>query len=114
MYFDRELTCRDCGQTFTFTAGEQEFFAMKGFKDPGRCPSCRGAKRGPITRGGGATGVTPGSYQTGPGVYGSDKFGHSKFGPKDNYGPHDMNRPARGPFNSGVRGGRGRGSKFGP
>ena len=29
-YADRNLTCRDCGATFVFSAGEQEFFAMKG------------------------------------------------------------------------------------
>jgi CxxC-x17-CxxC domain-containing protein len=46
MYTDRTLTCKDCGQTFTFTAGEQEFYATKGFEnEPGRCPSCRSAKK---------------------------------------------------------------------
>ena len=39
---DRELTCRDCGSSFVFTAGEQEFYATKGLQhDPVRCPSCR-------------------------------------------------------------------------
>jgi CxxC-x17-CxxC domain-containing protein len=39
---DRELTCRDCGGPFIFTAGEQEFYATKGLQhDPVRCPSCR-------------------------------------------------------------------------
>jgi CxxC-x17-CxxC domain-containing protein len=42
MYQDRELTCRDCGSTFTFTAGEQEFYASKGLMNaPRRCPDCR-------------------------------------------------------------------------
>ena len=46
-YQDRILTCRDCGQDFTFTAGEQEFFASRGLTNtPGRCPSCRAARRG--------------------------------------------------------------------
>jgi len=36
---DRTLTCRDCNQEFTFTVGEQEFFAQKGFtNEPSRCP----------------------------------------------------------------------------
>jgi CxxC-x17-CxxC domain-containing protein len=45
-YQDRILTCRDCGQEFTFTAGEQEFFASKGLTNaPSRCPECRKARR---------------------------------------------------------------------
>ena len=45
-YQDRILTCRDCGQDFTFTAGEQEFYARKGLTNtPSRCPSCRAARR---------------------------------------------------------------------
>ena len=45
-YQDRTLTCRDCGQDFTFSAGEQEFYASRGLtNDPGRCPSCRAARR---------------------------------------------------------------------
>ena len=31
MYEDKTLVCKDCGQEFTFTAGEQEFYAEKGF-----------------------------------------------------------------------------------
>ena len=54
-YRDRILTCRDCGNEFTFTAGEQEFFASKGLTNPpGRCPSCRAARRGQQSNGGGA------------------------------------------------------------
>ena len=46
MYQDRYLTCRDCGVEFVFSASEQEFFAEKGFtNDPGRCPSCRAARK---------------------------------------------------------------------
>jgi len=45
-YQDRTLTCRDCGQDFTFSAGEQEFYANRGLTNvPGRCPSCRAARR---------------------------------------------------------------------
>jgi len=44
---DRILTCRECGQEFTFSVGEQEFFARKGLTNtPSRCPSCRAAHRG--------------------------------------------------------------------
>lgn len=45
-FTDRELQCADCGSTFTFTVGEQEFFATKGFiNDPKRCPECRAARK---------------------------------------------------------------------
>ena len=37
---DKTLTCVDCGYEFTFTAGEQEFFASKGYtNEPRRCPN---------------------------------------------------------------------------
>jgi CxxC-x17-CxxC domain-containing protein len=42
---DKTLTCSDCGQQFTFTASEQQFYATKGFSDPSRCPSCRAARK---------------------------------------------------------------------
>lgn len=44
---DRILTCVDCGKEFAFTAGEQEFFAQKGFtNEPKRCKSCKAMRRG--------------------------------------------------------------------
>ncbi len=65
-YTDQTLTCRDCGREFTFTAGEQEFHASKGFTNPPqRCPDCRAARR--AERGGGGGG---GSYGGGGGSYG--------------------------------------------
>src|SRR2546423_8238958 len=42
---DKSLTCRDCGSTFTFTEGEQDFYAQKGYSEPTRCPDCRAAKK---------------------------------------------------------------------
>src|SRR3990172_12392472 len=43
---DKTLVCRDCGNNFTFTAGEQEFYAAKGLQnEPVRCPSCRSARK---------------------------------------------------------------------
>ena len=43
---DKSIQCSDCGVTFTFSAGEQEFFQSKGFtNEPKRCPSCRRAKK---------------------------------------------------------------------
>ncbi len=43
---DKTLICSDCGAEFVFTAGEQEFFANKGFtNEPRRCGSCRSARK---------------------------------------------------------------------
>ncbi len=43
---DKSIRCSDCGVTFTFSAGEQEFFQSKGFtNEPKRCPSCRRANK---------------------------------------------------------------------
>ncbi len=47
MYQDKSITCRDCGEDFVFTAGEQEFYAQKGFEnEPTRCKGCRGQRKG--------------------------------------------------------------------
>ncbi len=41
-YQDRVLKCSECGAEFVFTAGEQAFFADKGFKnEPKRCKGCK-------------------------------------------------------------------------
>ncbi len=43
---DKSIQCSDCKTTFTFTAGEQEFFQTKGFtNEPKRCSSCRRANK---------------------------------------------------------------------
>lgn len=43
---DKTLQCRDCGQTFVFTAGEQGFFVEKGLaNEPQRCATCRASRR---------------------------------------------------------------------
>ena len=43
---DRTLKCKDCGQDFVFTEGEQAFYKEKGFEnEPQRCPTCRKAKK---------------------------------------------------------------------
>ena len=55
-YRDKVLKCAECGAEFVFTAGEQAFFADKGFKnEPKRCKPCK-SKRGQNTGGGGAGG----------------------------------------------------------
>ena len=46
MYEDKTLVCKECGNEFVFTAGEQEFYAEKGFQnEPQRCKSCRDARK---------------------------------------------------------------------
>lgn len=45
MYQDKTLICVECGKEFIWTAGEQEFFAEKGFSNqPKRCKDCRNAR----------------------------------------------------------------------
>jgi CxxC-x17-CxxC domain-containing protein len=45
-FTDKSLVCRDCGAEFVFTAGEQEFYAEKGFaNEPSRCRDCRTAQK---------------------------------------------------------------------
>lgn len=45
-YEDITLVCKDCGEKFVFTAGEQQFYAEKGFTNqPVRCPNCRKARK---------------------------------------------------------------------
>ena len=52
---DRPLQCLDCKNEFVFTAGEQEFYERKGFKEiPKRCKPCRDARK---TRRGSADGA---------------------------------------------------------
>lgn len=56
-FTDKTLTCSDCGNSFTFTAGEQEFHQSKGFtNEPRRCPNCRNARRDSGGGGGGGGG----------------------------------------------------------
>ncbi len=44
-YIGKTLTCLQCGNSFLFSASEQEFFSRKGRKnEPKRCPDCRGAR----------------------------------------------------------------------
>ena len=53
MYEDKTLVCKECGQEFVFTAGEQEFYAERGFQnEPQRCKACRDARKN-AARGGG-------------------------------------------------------------
>jgi len=59
---DKTLECSDCGNTFTFSVEEQEFFQSKGYtNEPKRCPECRQARK---------------SERYGSGSYGSGSYGY--------------------------------------
>ena len=65
---DKTLTCRDCGTQFTFTEGEQEFYASRGLtNEPSRCPDCRAANK---RARGGSGGYSSGGYSSGGGYGG--------------------------------------------
>ena len=56
-FHDRVLKCSECSAEFVFTAGEQMFFADKGFKnEPKRCKGCKAkrAEGGGVGNGGNA------------------------------------------------------------
>src|ERR1700716_852 len=79
---DKTLTCKDCGQEFIWTAGEQEFYASRGLQNaPTRCPADRAARRaqgGGRGGGGGGGGYAGGG---GGGGYGGGGGGYGGGGP---------------------------------
>ena len=45
-FVDETLVCKNCGNEFVFTAGEQRFYKEKGFMNkPKSCKACRDAKK---------------------------------------------------------------------
>ena len=50
-FHDQYITCVDCGDEFTWTAGEQAFFASKGLAPPKRCKPCRDYRRASLVIG---------------------------------------------------------------
>ena len=89
---DRRLTCRDCGQELTFTAGEQAFYQERGCSEPQRCPSCRSGRKaqraasGDDYGSGGGGSYSSGGYGGGGGgsSYGGSSRGYSS-GPRQMY-----------------------------
>ncbi|MCH7705851.1 MAG: zinc-ribbon domain containing protein [Chloroflexi bacterium] len=46
VYADKEIVCADCGSTFVFSSGEQEFYAGRGLtNEPRRCRDCRSSRK---------------------------------------------------------------------
>ena len=96
---DRTITCRDCGEAFTFTAGEQAFYQERGYSEPQRCANCRaerkaqraasgydsGSSSGGYSRGGGGGGYSSGGYSGGGGGYSSGGGGGYSSGPRQMY-----------------------------
>ena len=83
---DRTVTCRDCGQAFTFTAGEQAFYQERGFSEPQRCPSCRAERKAQRGTGGYDSGRGGGGYSSG----GYSSGGYSGGGGGYSSGPRQM------------------------
>jgi CxxC-x17-CxxC domain-containing protein len=45
-FVDKTLNCRECGNEFVWTAGEQQFYSEKGLVNtPSRCADCRRQRR---------------------------------------------------------------------
>lgn len=40
-----KIKCRNCGNEFEFTVGEQKFYEERGFATPVRCKECREARK---------------------------------------------------------------------
>jgi CxxC-x17-CxxC domain-containing protein len=78
---DKTLVCRDCGNSFTFTEGEQEFYSSRGYSEPQRCPDCRAAKKAARNSGGGgysSSGYGGGGYDSGYGSGGGGGYGRER------------------------------------
>ncbi|OGI23257.1 MAG: hypothetical protein A2287_07280 [Candidatus Melainabacteria bacterium RIFOXYA12_FULL_32_12] len=59
---DQQLQCADCGQSFVFSAEDQEFYHQKRYSTPKRCPVCRANRKLSDTRGRGQSNSRPGGY----------------------------------------------------
>lgn len=106
-YADKTLTCRGCGSTFVFTAGEQEFYAEKGFvNEPGRCYGCRQERKAAIQSRNSAPNMMRDAYAPrDPYGFRANAFSGARvgsgYGNYGGYGPRDTYRtPAYGQRNS--------------
>ena len=79
---DKTIVCRDCGQEFVFSAGEQQFYATRGLSEPTRCTSCRAARKASRDSGGGydrSSGYDRGGSDYGGGGYSSGSGGSGGY-----------------------------------
>jgi CxxC-x17-CxxC domain-containing protein len=113
VYADRTIGCLNCGSEFAFTAGEQEFYAQRGFTEaPKRCPRCRAARKAQRQAGVGlgmgvGTHGTPAAYTGGYGsMSGGYQVEYRERRPRELFSAvcADCGRTASVPFRpSGVR-----------
>jgi CxxC-x17-CxxC domain-containing protein len=62
---DRVLKCIDCGTDFVFTAGEQQFYQEKEFRnEPKRCKACKVKRQSGGSSDRGERGGPPGRVET--------------------------------------------------
>lgn len=52
IYRDKVIICKECGEEFTWTAGEQEYYKSRYLAEPKRCCNCRPSKRRPVHQAG--------------------------------------------------------------
>jgi CxxC-x17-CxxC domain-containing protein len=99
VFTDRAIACVDCGQEFTFTAGEQEFYEQRGFTEaPKRCGACRAIRKAQRQSAGFENG---GGHGAGTSGYSSD----GGYGTRGGYGSNDGYAGTRG-YGSGGYGER--------
>jgi CxxC-x17-CxxC domain-containing protein len=84
---DKVLTCADCGQEFTFTAAEQQFYADRGFAEPRRCSSCRAIRK---AQRGDSGGGSRSSYSSGGSSFGNSGGYSSGGGGSYDRAPREM------------------------
>ena len=94
MYNDRTLTCADCGNEFSFSSSEQQFYADRGFTEPRRCASCRASRKAARGDSGGS------SYGAGSYGGGGGGGGYASRGPREMFEATCSNcgKPAQVPF----------------
>ena len=49
-YVDKTITCRDCRNTFVFSAKAQKYYSEKQWSAPKRCKCCRAARKNTQSR----------------------------------------------------------------
>jgi CxxC-x17-CxxC domain-containing protein len=85
---DKTLTCRDCGQQFTFTSGEQAFYQERGYTEPQRCSSCRAARK---------------AQRGDSGSYSSGGYSSSSYSGGGNYSSGNYSGSSGGGYSAGSR-----------
>jgi CxxC-x17-CxxC domain-containing protein len=96
-FTDKNITCVECGQSFVFSAGEQETYQQRGFlNEPKRCGPCRAARKDRMGGGGGGRGFGGGGG--GGGFGGRGRGGGGGSGERHTATCADCGREASLPF----------------